>query len=1291
MRARRVLRRTGFRPRRCAGLVSAVCGFVVIAVAVLASNPAFAEKLQPISLSPDDSKIEITALGELYEGRGDTLQVDTAGAAEGGIGRMVVPARTPGTNPNWLVFSLTNPTDRQVERWLTADRYNLIGSGAVWPDLDAKRIESVTPSIGFVPERVKSERADVFRITLEPGQTITYVAELSSQRFPRVYLWKPLDYEIKVRERLLFNGALLGLTGLLAIFLTAIFAANHKLVFPASALVAWCALAYLCVEFGFFHKLFQLKPEGNAVYRAAAEAALATSLVIFLHVFLRLALWGGLVRMLVSVWLLVQFSLIAVAVIDPRLASTFARLSFLVIGAVGAGLTLYLAFRGQDRALSLIPTWLLFLVWMFAAAVVLTGRLSGDMAVSSLIGGLVLILLIIGFTVTQYAFRSLEPVYGAAPSEMQLRAIAVDGARSSVWEWSNRRDEVFVGPEVEAALGLSLGELSLKADEFLHYLHPADREKFKSIIWSAQERADGRLHSDLRIRHADNSYRWFEIEASRIPGNDPRSIRCVGLIRDVTEQRRAHERLVHDAVHCGITKLPNKEILLDRLDVLQRRAQSDPTIRPQIICIGVDKLRNANATYGYNIGDSLLLTFARRLQRYVGPDDTLARLGGAKFVMLLPAGQSATELAALAERIQRSLRSKIEIAGREFVLTASLGIAVDNGQMTDHSELVNNAEIAMYRARRGGGGKVEIFTQDMRVDRDERALVEAELVKALERNQIRVEYVPIVSLSNSKLAGFEAVARWEHAKFGRINPLAFEPQSESSDLPVRIGSYVLLKALRSAAQWQQILPRAEDPMFVSLKVSEKELFRADLVQEIRTILGRGIVPNGGLRLEVPERLIMDNPEQASEILEWFRGGGAEITLDEFGTGHTSLAHLQRLAFDAIKVDRVLLSDCGAKDQADSAGLRSIIAFAHELGKMVIAAGVESDDEVAHLRSIGCAQAMGPSLGGAHTEQQVAHLLKSIQKAERKLQPRSLFKANTKRKPAKARADGADTKKKRRASAPAPAGNGHDVPPPVPPPAAEQTGETVSAASRRHRHSNDGKVVALSKKKPARRAPPPPWPGRREGENGADIQPPPPPGSPPASEIVPLTPNPLTSESLPTAVSLRPVALEGPEAGVAPTVPSTGPTAPPPVPPAAAQLPDMTSGASVPGGNGASLGGESLLPPASEEPSDVAALPVVGELPPDVPVPPPLPPAAAANSGDVENGFPAPSEFETDGLPRFLGSPPAHRHTPPESGGEAADTSKYAHLPPAVAASLARLAGKPAGASAGGARLKAKRD
>jgi diguanylate cyclase (GGDEF)-like protein/PAS domain S-box-containing protein len=969
---------------------AATCLLLAIALFLIAM-PGDAWALKPIVIEPDQDRVEVTTLGEFYDSRGDSLQVETAPAADGMTGRISVTAKTPGTSPNWLVFALTNPTDKPVERWLTAARYSIVGSGAVWPDLDAQRIEAVTPSMGFVPERIKSDRADIFRITIEPGQTVTYVVELSSDRLARLYLWKPLEYELYSRDRLLMNGILLGLTGLLAIFLTAIFAANHKAIFPSAALVSWCVLAYLCVDFGFFHKLFQLKPEDNAVYRAASESAVAASVVIFISVFLRIAFWHGLIRMLFTVWIIAQLTLVAVAVIDPRLASTFARMSFVIIGGVGGAFALFLALRGQDRALSLIPTWILFLIWIFGAAMVLTGRLQGDAAVQGLVSGLVLILILIGFTVTQFAFRSLEPMFGAAPSELQLRALAVDGAGSAVWEWNARRDEIKVSPGIEASLGLNPGELCTKVDDFCKHLHQADRERFRMILWSVQERTWARIKTEFRMRHTDNSYRWFELEAASVPNADARAMRCVGLVRDVTDAKRAHERLLHDAVHDSLTGLPNRELVLDRLGVAVGRTKTDTGVRPSVIFIDIDKFKSVNVSFGLVVGDSLLLTVARRLQGHLGPQDTLARVGGDQFAILQVAEQSPQDLAGMAERVRRSLRAPIKIAGQEIVLTGSIGIAVYDGQAPSHLDLYKEAEIAMYRAKRGGADRIEIFRPEMRSDRDDRVALESDLRKALAKNQIKVLYQPIIYLPTEELAGFEALVRWEHPKRGLLSPVEFIPIAEQSDLIVRLGSHVLLRAAHEAARWQRELPREERPLFVSVNISSRQIFRQNLIQEIRHILGRNIVPKGSLRLEVTESLVMENPEQATEILEWLRGAGAELALDDFGTGYSSLAYLQRFPFDTIKVDRSLVQAHGESGGAGSAIVRSIVALAHELGKNVVAEGVETAEDVAFLRSISCQYAQGFYYGEPMSERDVLQLLKMVRTAEHKLRPRGLFR------------------------------------------------------------------------------------------------------------------------------------------------------------------------------------------------------------------------------------------------------------------------------------------------------------
>ena len=966
-----------------------------LVLACLETIPAFA--LKAISVTPDQDRVEITSLGEFYDSRGDSIQLEMAAASDAVSGRMTVRAATPGTNPAWIAFALQNTTDKPIERWLTAERYTMFGSGAIWPDLDARRLEAVTPSLGFVPERIKNDRADIFRITLEPGQTITYVAELSTERFARVYLWKPLDYELKVRDRQLMNGVLLGLTGLLAIFLTAVFAANHKAIFPSAALVAWCVLAYLLVDFGFFHKLFQLRPEDNAVYRAATESATAASFVIFLHTFLRLGQAPSLIRMLLGLWIAGQLSLIAIAVVDPRLAATFARLSFLAVAGIGALTTAFMAMRGRDRALALVPTWLLFLVWVFGAAVIATGRLATDIAVSGLISGLVLIVLIIGFTVTQFAFRSQEPVYGqSAPSDHQRSALAVDGAGAAIFEWNPKRNEVSCSSIIEGLLGLQAGELSAKLADFLKHVHEADRERLRMVLSSVQDRAGAAIRTEFRLRHSDNSARWFELDASSLKGADPRALRFVGLLREITDSKRAHERLVQDAVHCSLTGLANRALFLDRLGVVMTRARSEDTLRPAIIIIDIDKFKSINASFGLPVGDSLLLTIARRLQRHVTARETLARVGGDQFAILIEAEKDPADFAREAERIRRAVRAPIKIGGQDIVITGSIGIAIFDGEEDGNAGLLEDAEIAMYRAKRAGADRIELFRSDMRADREDRRQIENDLRRAIDQNQLRVLYQPVIYLPTEELAGFEASVSWQHPKLGAINPVNYVPAGGDAQLIAKVGTHVLTRAAQDAARWQKELPRTERPLFVSVNIAARELFRVELARDVRQLLDHGVIPKGTLRLEIAESLVMENPEQASEILELLRGVGADLSLDEFGAGYSSLSYLQRFPFDTIKIDRWFVQASAGGDAPGAAVVRSMVALAHELNKKVVADGVEDPEDATFLRGIGCAYAQGFYYGDPMPDREVLQLLKLVRKSEHKLQPRGFFRMTMKR-------------------------------------------------------------------------------------------------------------------------------------------------------------------------------------------------------------------------------------------------------------------------------------------------------
>lgn len=1270
---RRSLRLISYIPARLAALAP----FVVLTILAIGAVSPAAHALTPIVVEPELEKLEITTLGEAYEGRGDSLQVETAAGNDGVTGRMTVRASVPGANPNWMVFALTNKTDKPLERWLTADRYTIIGSGTIWPDLDARRVESVTPSIGFVPERIKSDRADVFRITLEPGQTITYVAELSSERYARLYLWKPIDYEVKTRDRQLFNGAMLGLTGLLAIFLTAVFAANHKIIFPTAALVSWSVLTYLCVDFGFFHKLFNLRPEDNAVYRAAGEAAMAASFVMFLTTFLRLGLWHGLVRMLIGVWVIAQLALVAVAVIDPRLAATFARLSFVGIGTIGALFTLFLAVRGQDRALSLIPTWVLFLVWIFATGMTLSGRLSGDMVVSSLVAGLVLVVILMGFTVTQFAFRSNDSVYAGAPNELQSRSLAIAGSGSAVWEWNIRRDEFKVGPEIEAALALIPGELSAKADDFIQHMHPMDQERFRVMLLSAQERAGVRIRADFRMQHSDNSWRWFELEAASIPNADGRTLRCVGLIRDITNAKRAYERLLHDAVHCSLTGLPNRELYLDRLRTAVARAKTESNVKPAVLFIDLDKFKSVNSTFGMVRGDSMLLTVARRLQRHLGPLDTVARVGGDQFAMLFLSEEDGRNLSALAERVRRSLRAPIPLANQEIVLTGSIGTALWDNTSVGDGELLKEAEIAMYRAKRAGADRVVSFEPAMRRDRDERIQIESDLRKALDRNQLKVLYQPIVYLPTKELAGFEALVRWEHPKLGLLNPVSFVPVAEESDLIIKLGTTVLLKAAHDAARWQSELPRSERPLFVSVNVSSRQIFKPESVQEIRHVLGRNIVPKGCLRLEVTETLVMENPEQSAEVLESLQGAGAELALDDFGTGYSSLAYLQRFPFNVIKIDRELVR--GSSSPQGAAIMRSIVALAHELGKSVVAEGVEQREEAAFLRSIGCEYAQGYHFGEPMPERDVIQLLKMIRKSERKMQPRGFFKA-------KAGAKKDDAVEKVPTVEITTGGTTVSATPPIA--AANESVETSRPAALAKSILRPRQKLAAALQQAAEASLKPP--ALLANAVKKDLALPPLSGGSGKPPIMPASP-PSVQASPP--VTLRPVA-RGPAQGQQPSVPSTQPSVRMPVLPPVSDPrtmvpkthPPQTIVPISPSGGLPSVSSTAIPQPQT---STVRTIPAASGAPPVMPPRDPrtaVPPGSNTGASGIVRPLEAAfaristptTNAATTGVPDSdvpaTGRPTRPPPPLPNQPQPQALQPDFSNLPPGVAASLARLAG-----------------
>jgi diguanylate cyclase (GGDEF)-like protein/PAS domain S-box-containing protein len=966
------------------GTAGAKALFALIAALLIAAASAIApaHAVEPIVIGPGDDKIDITFLGEFYERRGDKISVETAPGADTIANRMTVSAKTPGTNPSWVVFALSNPSDKSVVRFLTAQRYDIIASHVTKPDLDAPRITNVTPSLGFRPERNEDyDHLDIYRISIEPGATVTFIVELASASAPRLYLSSPASFGKRQRDSALFHGILLGITGILAIFLTAIFAANHKLVFPATALVAWAALAYFCVDFGFWHKLFQLSSEDNGTYRAASEAAFAASIVFFLYIYLNLRLWHSWISLAFFGWIAAQIGLVFFALIDAQMTAAFARLSFVPIAFIGSGLIAFLALRGQERALSLVPSWMLFMVWLFAASVTVTGKVAGDIVVSSLSAGLVVFLMLIGVTVTQYAFQSIDSSGSSEEAgQFKLRVTALEASGASVWEWDGRRNEIFAGPEVEQALGLSPGSLRGPADAWLQHLHASDRERMRLTLWTLRERQGGDIAQEFRMKRAEGGYLWYELRGSVTQQRTTRTLRGVGLLRNVNAQRRAQERLLHHAIRDGLTGLPNRELFLDRLETAVARAKHE-SIKPTVFFIDLDAFKNQSRSTDFATNDGVLLTVARRLTRHISPQDTLARIGSLQFSILIADDTEPRHIAMLAERVRRSLRTPMKVGGRDLVLTGSIGIAMYDGTQEHAEDLLREGESAMYRAKRAGADRIELFKPEMRGAVDERSVIQADLKHAIERRQIRILYQPVMRIHDERLTGMEAFVLWDHPTLGRLSLPEFEASAEAAGLSGELWAYVFERCIRQGARWHRILQR-DDPIYISINMSSQQLFHHDLVQNLRLIIGRETLPKGALRLEIAETLINSNPEQAIEILDWLKSLNVSVALDEFGVSFSSLSYWHRLSIDAIKIDRslVTLSD---KERSSAMVLKAVLTIAHELGKDVVAVGVDSEEDLAYVRALGCDFGQGFYYADLMTEREVVSLLNAIARSARR--------------------------------------------------------------------------------------------------------------------------------------------------------------------------------------------------------------------------------------------------------------------------------------------------------------------
>jgi diguanylate cyclase (GGDEF)-like protein len=923
-----------------------------------------ARAFEVVTAPEDVNAVNLTGVLDVVPGENGRVQLSTAPGEDGIIRRIEVLASQNGTNPNWALFAIRNDADVQLERLLVAPYFRLPGSGVFNPDLGAERIRVLTPSGGIRPTRLPDREADVFEVVLDPGATVTFVAELANGSLPELYLWRPDAYRDYVNSFTLFRGTVLGVSALAAVFLTIMFVVKGRGIFPATAAFSWAVLIYLLIDFGVLGPLLGISNGSVQPFRAAAEAGIATTLFGFLFIYLNLHRWHLRFIHLAAALVVVFLALFGFAFFQPAIAATVARLVLALLGVTGFFLILLLALRGYDRAVLLVPTWIIYIAWLFYGWLVVTGQVSNDVAQPAVAGGLVLSVMLLGFTSVQHAFSEGQVSIGTL-SEVERRALALTGSGDFVFDWNIERDRVTVSDELGTRLGEKRGVLRGSIKRWLDRVHPEDRDRFRTAFDTLVELRRGKVSSDLRLAAHDGSFRTFRMRAKPVLGGDGQVNRIVGTLQDVNEDRASRQRLLHDAVHDSLTGLPNRQLFLDRLDRAVVRARLPNGIKPAVFLVDIDRFTELEERVGHSAADSVLLAISRRIARVMRPLDTVARLSGDQFGVILASEQAAGKIAETAEQIRKALKAPFNFGERDLSITASIGVTIYDGNPVSAEEVLRDAELAMYYAKRLGGDRIEAYRASARSIAAYSKASEEDLDRGLRHGELQVQFQPIMDILSGTIAGCEALMRWNHPQRGIVLPEEFVPLAERTGMMERLGRLAFEQAAGQAREWAASISLPDD-FFVSVNLSPSQLATETLLNDMRALVNDHRQIARHLKLEITETEAMSNPEHSAYMLEALRALGISLALDDFGTGNSSLSYLHRFPVDTIKIPAafVQLSDERGNSHTQVPIIRSIITLAHELDLMVIAEGVETLEEIERLQQLNCQYAQGFAFGAA---------------------------------------------------------------------------------------------------------------------------------------------------------------------------------------------------------------------------------------------------------------------------------------------------------------------------------------
>ena len=532
-------------------------------------------------------------------------------------------------------------------------------------------------------------------------------------------------------------------------------------------------------------------------------------------------------------------------------------------------------------------------------------------------------------------------------SEAQFRALA-DTVAAATFIFQGTK-MCYVNPAAEAVTGYTQDELL--AMDFWDIIHSDFRDLVKERGLARQQGEDVPARYEVKIVTKSGEERWVDFTAGAIEFGGESAV--LGTAFDITERKSAEEMIRHLAYHDALTSLPNRSLFEDRLAVALAQARRKQQM-PAVMFLDLDRFKVVNDTVGHGLGDRLLQGVAERLMGLVRDGDTVARVGGDEFTLLLPDVAGPEDTVEVAERILESLRQPWVLEGHEFRITTSIGIAMYPNDGEDVESLLGNADTAMYRAKDGGRDNYKLYTPTMNAAIAERLALENSLRHGLERGEFVVYYQPQVDISSGRIVGMEALVRWQHPERGLVSPAEFIPVAEETGLIVPLGAWVLRTACAQNKAWQAAgIP----PMRMAVNISARQFQLRDLIDTVAHVLEETGLDPQFLQLEITEGVAMQDVEFTVTMLRELREMGVQIAVDDFGTGHSSLSYLKRFPINVLKIDQSFVRDLTV-DPDDAAIASTVIVMAHNLKLKVIAEGVETEDQLAFLRERECDEMQG---------------------------------------------------------------------------------------------------------------------------------------------------------------------------------------------------------------------------------------------------------------------------------------------------------------------------------------------